>query len=100
MERWLKEKGPVSTDPILSHTPAKSQEPPARVGGWGSIRCWQCGEVGHLKHECPTLKDKRLFWGECLNSPSGLERHSPTVHPNVEIESTTEEGVRVIGRTD
>ena len=50
---------------------------------------------GHLKCECPTLKEKGLFWGECLNSPSGLERHSPPVQPTVEIE-----GGRVIGRTD
>ena len=23
-------------------------------------QCWQCGEVGHLKRECPSLKDKGL----------------------------------------
>ena len=47
--------------------------------------------MGHLKYECLTLKDKGLLQGGCLNSPSGLERHSPTVQPTVEIESTTEE---------
>ena len=26
-------------------------------------RCWQCGEVGHLKGGCPTLKGKGLFQG-------------------------------------
>ena len=49
MERGLKGKGPVSTDPILSHTPAQSQEPPARQGAGRTFKCWQCGEVGHLK---------------------------------------------------
>ena len=29
--------------------------------------------------------------GECLNSPSGLERHSPTMQPIIDTESTTEE---------
>ena len=23
-------------------------------------QCWQCGEVGHLRRECPSLKEKRL----------------------------------------
>ena len=23
-------------------------------------QCWQCGEVGHLRRECPSLKDKGL----------------------------------------
>ena len=46
MERGLKGKGPVSTDPILSHSPTKSQEPPARAGGLadllnvGNVRRW------------------------------------------------------------
>ena len=25
-----------------------------------SYQCWQCGEVGHLRRECPALKEKRL----------------------------------------
>ena len=40
----------------------------------------------------PHFKRQRAVpGGECLNSPSGLERHSPTMQPTVEIESTTEE---------
>ena len=23
-------------------------------------QCWQCGEVGHLRRECPSLKEKGL----------------------------------------
>ena len=26
-------------------------------------QCWQCGEVGHLKRECPALKEKELSQG-------------------------------------
>ena len=26
-------------------------------------QCWQCGEVGHLKRDCPSLKGKGLFQG-------------------------------------
>ena len=26
-------------------------------------QCWQCGEVGHLKRDCPTLKEKGLSQG-------------------------------------
>ena len=48
--------------------------------------------MGHFRHECPTLKEKWLFKGECLNSPDGLERHSSTVQPTVvKPESTSEE---------
>ena len=25
-----------------------------------SYQCWQCGEVGHLRRECPSLKEKGL----------------------------------------
>ena len=31
----------------------KARSPPARAGVGKSFRCWQCGEVGHLKHDCP-----------------------------------------------
>ena len=46
--------------------------------------------MGHYRCECPTLKEKGLFKGECLNSPKGLERHSPSEQPTVD--STLEKG--------
>ena len=47
--------------------------------------------MGHYRHECPTLKEKWLFkGGECLNSPDGLERHSPSVQSTVD--STSQKG--------
>ena len=40
----------------------------------------------------PHFKRKRAVpEGECLNSPSGLERHSPPVQLTIKIESTTKE---------
>ena len=38
-------------------------------GAGRSFKCWQCGEVGHLKCECPALKDKGLFQGGMLKQP-------------------------------
>ena len=32
-------------------------------------QCWQCGEVGHLKRDCPTLKGKGLFQEGMLKQP-------------------------------
>ena len=32
-------------------------------------QCWQCGDVGHLKMDCPTLKSKGLFKGGMLKQP-------------------------------
>ena len=32
-------------------------------------QCQQCGEVGHLKRDCPPLKGKRLFQGGVLKQP-------------------------------
>ena len=37
MERGFQRKEPASTDPILSHTSAMTQEPPGRAGGWHVI---------------------------------------------------------------
>ena len=32
-------------------------------------QCWQCGDVGHLKRDCPTLKGKGLFQGGMFKQP-------------------------------
>ena len=40
-------------------------------------QCWQCGEVGHLKRDCPTLKGKGLFPGGILKQPSRTEKAFP-----------------------
>ena len=44
-------------EPLSSQNP----EAPTKQGTGKSYNCWQCGEVGHLKYECPTLKGKGLF---------------------------------------
>ena len=46
--------------------------------------------MGYNRCEHPTLKEKELFKGECLNSPKGLERHSPSEQTTVD--STLEKG--------
>ena len=41
----------------------KSRNPQTGQGAKGTdkqYQCWQCGEVGHLKRDCPTLKGKGL----------------------------------------
>ena len=43
---------------------SKSRGPLQEQGAGNSYKCWQCGEVGHLKSECSTLKGKGLFQGE------------------------------------
>ena len=37
------------------------QNPQLTQGAGPTYRCWQCGEVGHDRRECPTLKEKGLF---------------------------------------
>ena len=40
--------------------------------------------MGHYRCECSTLKEKGQLRGECLNSPKGLERHSPSEQTTVD----------------
>ena len=49
---------------------------------------WGCGA---FKTGMPNFKRQKAVPGGCLNSPNGLRRYSPTVHPNIGRESTTEE---------
>ena len=43
--------------------PRTTPQPRARdsQGAGPTIRCWQCGEMGHYRRECPTLKGEGLF---------------------------------------
>ena len=54
-------------------SPSKSRNPQQGQGVNRTnkqYQCWQCGDVGHLKRDCPTLKRKRaVSRGECVNSP-------------------------------
>ena len=46
--------------------PRTTPQPRARdsqftQGAGPTIRCWQCGEMGHYRRGCPTLKGEGLF---------------------------------------
>ena len=66
-------------------TPQSAGRCPQQEQGAAKIykpnQCWQCGEVGHLKCDAPLQKAKCCSKGECLNSPHGLKRHSPSEKP-------------------
>ena len=82
---------PTQTQPQTT-LQSRARNPQSDQGAGHIFKCWQCGEVGHFRHECPTLKEKGLFKGECLKSPDGLEGHSSTVQSTVvKPESTSEE---------
>ena len=50
--------GSLTLEPL----PSPGPESPQFTQGAGPVnRCWQCGEVGHYRRECPTLKEKGLF---------------------------------------
>ena len=36
-------------------------------------QCWQCGEVGHLRRECPSLKEKGCLQGGVWEQPTGMD---------------------------
>ena len=39
------------------------QQEQGNVKTYTDHQCWQCGEVGYLKRNCPLLKGKGLFQG-------------------------------------
>ena len=43
-----------------------------------SYQCWQCDEVGHLRRECPSLKEKGLSpRGSMQEQPTGIKKAFP-----------------------
>ena len=53
---------PAQTHPQTTPQP-RARNPQLDQGAGHVFKCWQCGEVGHYRCECPTLKDKGLFKG-------------------------------------
>ena len=49
-------RGPLRTTPQ-----PRARDPQVAQGAGPTYRCWQCGKLGHIKRECPTLKDQGLF---------------------------------------
>ena len=50
----------AQTHPQTTPQP-RVRNPQLNQGDGHTNRCWQCGEVGHYRCECPTLKEKGLF---------------------------------------
>ena len=67
----------LPSQPQPGSTPQSTGRSPQQEQGAAKIykpnQCWQCGEVGHLKCDCPTLKGKGLFQGGMLKQPSWTE---------------------------
>ena len=81
---------PRQTHPRTTPQP-RARNPQLTQGAGPTYRCWQCGEVGCYRRECPTLKEKGLLkQGNDLNSPKGLERHSPSDQST--LNATAEKG--------
>ena len=59
------------SQPRTTHQP-KVRSPQQEQGATKTYKpnqCWQCGEVGHLKRDYPTLKGKGMFQGGMLKQP-------------------------------
>ena len=52
----------TQTQPQTTPQP-RARNPQLDQGAGHVFKCWQCGEVGHYRCECPTLKEKGLFKG-------------------------------------
>ena len=50
----------TQTHPQTTPQP-RARNPQLDQGAGYAFKCWQCGEVGHYRCECPTLKEKGLF---------------------------------------
>ena len=51
---------PRQTHPRTTPQP-RARNPQLTQGAGPTFKCWQCGEVGLYRRECPTLKEKGLF---------------------------------------
>ena len=49
-------RGPLRTTPQ-----PRARDPQLTLGAGPTYKCWQCGKMGHIKRECPTLKEQGLF---------------------------------------
>ena len=49
-------RGPLRTTPQ-----PRARDPQVTQGAGPTYKCWQCGKLGHIKRECPTLKEQGLF---------------------------------------
>ena len=81
---------PRQTHPRTTPQP-RARDSQSTQGVGPTTRCWQWGEMGHYRRECPNFKRRRAVQtGECLNSPRDSKRHSPVSQPT--LNTTREKG--------
>ena len=54
-------RGGSRGNPLRTTPQPRARDPQVSQGAGPNYRCWQCGKLGHIKRECPTLKDQGLF---------------------------------------
>ena len=54
-------RGGSRGNPLRTTPQPRARDPQVSQGAGPNYRCWQCGKLGHIKRECPNLKEQGLF---------------------------------------
>ena len=47
--------------PLRTTHQSRPRDPQVTQGAGPNYKCWQCGKWGHIKRDCPTLKNSGMF---------------------------------------